>query len=114
MTMKKNKLNKKQLFLLISLILVIITAAIVGSKYWRDQSAKKKSFANRDKQQQIMLDFWREQGLSEEEIEKRLATQPQGKSRPEMTDEERADREEKMKEVGFEPGQVRGVYRIMH
>lgn len=114
---KKINLNKKNLLIAISIVFILVGVFFAWS-YWQKQLAEKRFSQIREKQQQVMLDFWRQQGLTDEEIEEKMSNPGlgQGQERPSegLTDEERAAREEKMKEFGFNPGEVRGAFRMMH
>ena len=111
--MKKNKLNKKRIISIISSV-VLLSLIIVGSKYWQMQRLAKRFESGREKQMQIMKDFWQAKGLSEEEIEERINNQGSGRNAGEITNTMRAVREEKLKNSAINPEAMKANFRMMH
>jgi hypothetical protein len=60
-----------------------------------------------EKQRQIMQDFWKEKGLTEEEIMAKMKSKRDG-----MTDEMKEEMREKMEENGSRAGSIRGIIRM--
>lgn len=92
---KKNKKPKKsKLKTIIIIVLILITLLVIG--YLKTQKDMKVRRDATEEQRQVMIDSWKDQGLSEEEIQEKLKTQ-----RPE----------------GFEPGEdlslFHSIFRVV-
>lgn len=67
-TIKKKVLTKKWI------IVGIIILVLVGIKYVSSTGRKGEQRAAMEAQQQVMVDHWQDQGLSDEEIQEELET----------------------------------------
>ena len=71
-TKPKKKSNKK-LKIIIGIILIV--TALIGFNVIKDSKLRQERFAAVKQQRQVMIDYWVEQGLSQEEINQKLKEQ---------------------------------------
>ena len=72
---KKIKKSKLKTIIIIFLFLV----ALLGIGYFKSQKDMKDKREAMEEQRQVMIDSWKDQGLSDEEIQEKLKTQrPEG------------------------------------
>lgn len=91
---KKRKKSKKGWFKWVGLMIVILIAFIAFS-FYQDNKAQAQRREAMEKQRQVMIDHWTNQGLSEEEVMQKL--QEEGRQRME----------------GFEPSIFQQVMRTV-
>jgi uncharacterized protein HemX len=74
------KKSKRKSILKWSLIILLVLAVFTGYKFYTVQKAMAARRETFEKQRQVMMEHWQEQGLSEEEIDQKMQEMRQERS----------------------------------